>query len=318
MTQRNSEYWDDFQLRAEETARCLADGRPVPVRRVAVFVTNRCNFRCRYCNVGFGTRDLPQDRFEEILREFGTAPIYHITGGEPSVVKWLYPFLRENGKRYRFHLNTNAFIPTPAESVRRLKVSLEGIDEAWDRMVQHPGAFGAVLRNVKAAIPLTAVSLTYTLSRMTFRASVEFARFARRELPGLYAVFFSIYKGANPEFQMSEAEAGEFFGDILPALREELDDESRALIDETLDEKRRLLQGVRFPGNEARLPCYLSMSERVVAPDGTISTCSHLYRDGIRPAGYDKHPKCLYGCNQRLVGFNEEVQALLERSRAAE
>ena len=311
MTQRNSEYWDDFQARAEETTRCLASGLPVPVRRVAVFVTNRCNFRCRYCNVGFNSQELSQARFEEVLRDFGTAPIYHITGGEPSVVKWLYPFLCENGERYRFHLNTNAFIAPPAKSVRRLKVSLEGTDRGWDELVQHPGAFETVLRNIKAAIPLTRVSLTFTLSRMTYREAVAFARFARRELPGLYAVFFSIYKGTNHAFQLSEADAGEFFGSILPELRQELDDESRALIDETLDEKRRLMQGVRFPGNAARLPCYLSMSERVVAPDGTISTCSHLYRDGIRPAGYDKHPKCLYGCNQRLVDFNAEVQALL-------
>ena len=53
--------------------------------------------------------------------------------------------------------------------------------------------------------------------------------------------------------------------------------------------------------------CYLSMSERVISPSGQESFCSHLYRDGIMNTEPNKHEKCKYGCNQRLVKFNEEV-----------
>lgn len=311
---RNSKYWDNFQKRADTTVKCVKECRPVPVERVAIFVTNRCNFRCKYCNVAFNTKELSQLQMIGVLEQFGTSPIYHITGGEPSVVKWLYPFLEANGERFTFHLNTNGFITPPAARVKRLKISLEGVDETWDRMVNYPGAFQKVVDNIKKSIPLTTVSITYTLSRATYRQSVDFARFARREFPELYATFFSVYKGKNPEFAWDEESSREFFEDILPTLRGELDEESRNLIDETLDEKRRLIQGVRFPGNcDMTKPCYLSMSERVVSPDGQISTCSHLYRDGIFQTGFEKHEKCRYGCNQRLVMFNDEVERKLER-----
>lgn len=58
-------------------------------------------------------------------------------------------------------------------------------------------------------------------------------------------------------------------------------------------------------------PCYLSMSERVIGPDGEESTCSHLYRDGIKSKEPCKHGVCRYGCNQRLVAFNNVVSGKL-------
>ena len=303
---RQSKYWDDFERRIEETVHCLKNGIPPPVRRVAIFITNKCNFRCQYCNVNFNTKELSQSRMEEILQEYGKEPIYHITGGEPSTVKWLYPFLRENGDSYRFHLNTNAFIPPPAEHIRRLKVSLEGTSPEWDKLVQHPNAFNAVVKNIQEAIPHTIVSITYTLSKSNYKESINFAKFARDKFPGLYAIFFSVYKGNHPKFALSKEDVDLFFNDILPKLKESLDEESRNLIEETIDEKIRLMQGVRFPNN-LKKTCFLSMSERVISPEGETSTCSHLYRDGIKQDGFAKHPKCMYGCNQRLVCFNNEV-----------
>ena len=47
---RHSKYWDDFSRRIEETVNAVkGDYNPI-VRRVACFVTDRCNFRCEYCN----------------------------------------------------------------------------------------------------------------------------------------------------------------------------------------------------------------------------------------------------------------------------
>jgi len=86
-----------------------------------------------------------------------------------------------------------------------------------------------------------------------------------------------------------------------------LNEESRALLNETLNEKFRLIEGVRFPNNDLSQPCYLSMSERVYSPEGEESNCSHLYRDGITGTGSAKCSKCQYGCNQRLVDFNNLV-----------
>jgi hypothetical protein len=69
---------------------------------------------------------------------------------------------------------------------------------------------------------------------------------------------------------------------------------------------------VRFPENkDLFIPCYLSMSERVYDWNEEKFNCSHLYRDKICHKDTKKRLQCSYGCNRRLVKFNEEVKKLL-------
>lgn len=312
MDMRHSLYWDDFERRTTETADCVRRQVAPPVRRIAVFITDKCNFRCTYCNVCFSPKTLSREQFMAVLKEYGRTAIIHITGGEPSVVSWLYPLLESLPDYYRIHLNTNAFIAPPAKHIQRLKVSLEGIDDRWDLLVGKPGAFRTVVANIKEANKHTVTSITYTVSRQTYSDVLNFADFCSWQFPDLYAVFFSVYKGEDPEFVMTDAMVDGFFDVYVPLLRDgRLNEESVALLDETIDEKRRLLQGVRFEQDMDKL-CYLSMSERVIGPDGGLSCCSHLYRDDIKRASCHKHPKCKYGCNQRLVSFNDHVENLLK------
>ena len=309
---RNSKYWDDFALRLNETVGAVQNNTTPPVRRVAVFITDRCNFRCKYCNVEFNTTSMPMYVFDEIIEKYGKTAIIHITGGEPSVVPWLYPYLEKYGDNFRFHLNTNAYITPPAESVKRLKISLDSNDaEYWNNLVGRKYAFEKVVDNIKYSIPKTVVSLIYTVTKQNFRNTVNFAKFCEKEFPGLYAIFFSVYKGRNENFLLSNGEIDEFFDDIIPELLPCLNEESQHLLNETIDEKRRLIQGVRFEQKNTNGICYLSMSERVFSPNGNEYTCSHLYRDKIFMNKPIKHDKCKYGCNQRLVCFNNEVERIL-------
>ena len=94
----------DVESRIKETANCINNNLPVPVRRVAVFVTDRCNLKCQYCNLPQHGHTMDETRFDNIINKHKEA-IFHITGGEPSIVKWLYPYLKTH--QGRFHLNTN-------------------------------------------------------------------------------------------------------------------------------------------------------------------------------------------------------------------
>jgi len=309
---RYSLYWDDFNRRIEETVVAIKNGINQPVRRVAVFVTDKCNFKCLYCNSHNNGKVLSESSFINILDKYGDTAIIHITGGEPSVVPWLYPLIRERGDKYKFHLNTNAFITPPASYVKRLKISLDDFDGSrWDRLVNKSGAFNIVTNNIKKSIPKTVVSLTYTLTKQNYLNVVEFTMFAKEEFNGLYAIFFSVYKGTDQRFVMDRDDADIFFDNVLPDLKNELPSESLALIEETINEKIRLIKGTRFPVNYPDSKCYISMSERVFSPDGNEYMCSHLYRDNIFQTFPVKHEKCLYGCNQRLVMFNDEVERRL-------
>lgn len=300
-------YWDDFERRIDETVNAIKDGKEPVVRRVAVFITDKCNFTCKYCNHKRVSNTLSEERFKEVLEKYGDTAIIHITGGEPSTVPWLYQFLINNGDKYRFHLNTNAYIEPPYRSVKRLKVSLDDyIGANWDCLVGKRGAFDLVVNNIKQACKHTVTSITYTLTRENYLRALDFVKFANKEFQGLYAVFFSVYKGLDTRFRMNEDEVNTFFNVVLPQLKNELGNESKFLIEETIDEKKRLMQGIRFPENRDDL-CYISMSERVISPDGNEYRCSHLYRDNIHQTASFKHEKCLYGCNRRLVKFNQDV-----------
>lgn len=307
----SSKYWDDFEQRIEETVACLKAHKKVPCRRVAVFITNRCNFRCDYCNVKFGSEEMSKETFEAILKVHGYGSIIHITGGEPSTVKWLYKCIEET-KGVRFHLNTNAFIKPP-KNLKRLKVSLDThVEKNFDSLVHKKGAFKKVVQHIKERSKDVVTSITCVLSKKNFKEAPEFMRFCRNKFPDLYAVFFSCYKGDNPKFALTQEDADLFFKDIKPRLEKEMDKESLELFRETASEKFRIFGKKRFPENITKTDCYLSMSEAVYDQGGVPFKCSHLFRDNIFDCDSKIHSRCINGCNRRLVKFNEEVARRLK------
>lgn len=307
-----SKYWDDFDRRIYETHSCVKNSEKVPVRRIAVFITNRCNFKCDYCNVYQNKTQMTHEQFDKIVKRYGDRAIIHITGGEPSIIKWLYEYIESN-QSVHFNLNTNAYIPPPF-NIQRLKVSLDSNDsDYFDKIVHRKGAFDKIVANIKEASKRVITSITCTLTHENFKKSPQFMKWCRSEFPDLYAVFFSVYKGFDARFAFTEDDGDIFFNNVKPELESEMDRESLALLSETIDEKTRIMQGVRFPENNLYKPCYISMSERVFDANGDKFNCSHLFRDNVFQKDNKKHERCLYGCNRRLVMFNEEVEFLLSK-----
>ncbi len=306
----SSKYWDDFERRINETVEHIKTGCKLKVRRVSVHITNRCNFKCSYCNVQQNTQELSISQFDKIITEYGKDAIIHITGGEPSVVKWLYDFI-DSKSSIRFHLNSNMLI-SPPKNIKRLKVSLDSSDrDYFDNIVERANSFDTVVENIKKASKYVSTSITCTLTKENYTKSPEFMRWCRTVFPDIYAVFFSVYKGNNGRFMFTSETARHFFEYVKPLLEAEMDEESLELLNETIDEKIRIMQTVRFPENSPENPCYLSMSERVIDSNGDAWNCSHLFRDGIKHTNNCKHKKCLYGCNRRLVAFNEKISSLI-------
>ena len=302
-------YWDDFERRIIETTQAIKNGVEPLVRRVAVFITNKCNFRCKYCRVDFGSKEMSKDVFNSIVKKYRNTAIIHITGGEPSVVKWLYDYL--DHQEGRFHLNTNAYIKPP-RNVQRLKISLDSPNEKYiNQLVGVSDAFGKIVKNIKVACEYTITSITCVLSKQNYMEIPRMVEFCNKEFPKLYALFFSVYKGTNPEFLMDKNDVDRFFGEIIPAIKPKLNQESLWLLNETIDEKFRVLQGKRFPENKPFIKCYLSLSERVFDFDGKEYRCSHLFRDKVFSNNSLKTKECGYGCNRKLVKFNQEVEKLL-------
>ena len=306
-----SKYWDDFDRRITETATCLLTGKTPPIRRIAIFITNKCNFKCDYCNVSQGSTELPFEIFDYIAKRYGGKAIIHITGGEPSIVKWLYKYI-DSMPHIRFHLNSNLLLPPPV-NIKRLKVSLDTYNANYfDGLVHFKGAFDRVVKNIIKASKKVVTSITYTLTKENYKQSPKFMRWCRKKFPDVYATFFSVYKGRALRFAFTNKDANKFFNNVKPLLEKEMDKESFLLLRETIDEKRRIIANCRFPENQMG-KCYISMSERVVDCNGNMWNCSHLFRDGVRHNNNTKCDKCLYGCNRRLVMFNQQVETLLTK-----
>jgi MoaA/NifB/PqqE/SkfB family radical SAM enzyme len=301
----SSKYWDDFERREKETIECLKKGEVPPVRRVAVYITRRCNFRCVYCNVFQTSASVSKEKFDEVVKQYGKQAIIHITGGEPSCVPWLYEYM-DSCQDSTFNLNTNAFIKPPM-NVKRMKISFDTCNKEIFNKLVGVDAFDCVVKNIKEACKRSTVSLTCVLTKQTYNKTIELAKYCAEEFPGMYALFFSIYKGTDPDLLMTKEEIDTFYDIIRPDLEKELNTESFELLRETLDRKSRIEQGMRFPENDLSQPCYISITERIVAPTGDMYLCSHLYRDNILETKPRKHPRCSYGCNTRLVKFNNDV-----------
>src|SRR6185312_9473776 len=122
----------------------LVDGWGREIRSLRVSVTDKCNFRCRYCMPAEGLEWLPRDEvlsYEEIARlvkvmaAMGVDEV-RLTGGEPLVrrdLPTLVGLLAETPGVDDLSLTTNGVLldrlaaPLVEAGLRRLNVSLDSL-----------------------------------------------------------------------------------------------------------------------------------------------------------------------------------------------
>lgn len=337
-------YWDLFEKRAEETVAAVRENSRPPLRRLSLHITNRCNMNCSYCNEHHTAAEMKFPMFNKMVKEYSDmgGGVLHITGGEPTVVKFfdeIFPCVAEYSN-IELHVNTNCLKQLTLEqyrSIKRLKVSLDTTDaEYFNKITQVKNAFERVTANLdyihdNVVVPFgtPTVSLTYTVTRQNYKEIPNFLRMYYKRWPKFYAVFFSSYKGVGNDFLLDREEINELFTEIVPQLRalteENNDAETKVLFDtahdvETFDPR------IRFPVN-AELPCWIQLSEIAINEAGEVWNCSHLLRDKVPNTGLniaDGHladivsaakdqfsvplsKECLFGCNRKLQTFNKYV-----------
>ncbi|MFP5299090.1 MAG: GTP 3',8-cyclase MoaA [Actinomycetota bacterium] len=142
----NRSSWDDgWMARTQRPPLIDRYGRTASDLRLSV--TDRCNFRCRYCMPPEGLDWLPRDQilsFEELIRlaavavESGIRSI-KVTGGEPLVRKHLHVLirgLRALGDDLDISLTTNGFLLTEhAEALA--EAGLDRVTVSCDSLVRH-------------------------------------------------------------------------------------------------------------------------------------------------------------------------------------
>src|SRR6476660_7534599 len=146
----------------------LVDSWGREVKSLRVSVTDKCNFRCRYCMPAEGLEWLPRDEvlsFEEIerlvrvLAAMGVEEV-RLTGGEPLIRRDL-PVLVEKLARVPgvtdLSLTTNGVLldrlaaPLVAAGLRRVNVSLDTLSHTRFAEMTRRDALDRVLRGLEEA-----------------------------------------------------------------------------------------------------------------------------------------------------------------------
>jgi MoaA/NifB/PqqE/SkfB family radical SAM enzyme len=351
MNLAGSQYWDLFEERIVETVDALSNASLPPLRRLSLHITNKCNLKCSYCNECHTPVTLERGMFQKLCKEYDEmgGGVLHITGGEPACVPWLFEEINRYANLYNkidFHVNTNLIIdihPIVLSCIKRLKVSLDSSNgEYFDDLVGIKGSFEKVVKNLEQISNLHSLirpitSITYTMTHENYTHIPAFLEMYYEKFSGLYAVFFSTYKGTNERFKFTSEDISDIVTNIKPQIDaifdKHGDSESKFLFHASHDETT-FADDVRFIDNKT-VPCYLQLSELVVNEAGDISNCSHLFRDGVGHTGLNlkdgslselfkkakgqcglkvMSEKCLYGCNKKLVTFNKEVQTKMKEN----
>ena len=163
-----------FRSRNTKTSRSLSNMQPLvdswdrEIKSVRVSVTDKCNFRCRYCMPAEGLEWLGRDEilsFEELTRivsvlaAMGVDEV-RLTGGEPLVrrdVPLLVGMLAAVDGVRDLSLTTNGVLldrfaaPLVEAGLRRINVSLDSLSHARFAEITRRDALDAVLRGLAEA-----------------------------------------------------------------------------------------------------------------------------------------------------------------------
>jgi cyclic pyranopterin phosphate synthase len=146
----------------------LVDSWGREIKSVRVSVTDKCNFRCRYCMPAEGLDWLPRDEvlgFEELRRVVGVLAAMgvdevRLTGGEPLVrrdVPALVALLAQTPGVRDLSLTTNGVLldrlagPLVEAGLRRINVSLDSLDHVRFAELTRRDALDQVLRGLEEA-----------------------------------------------------------------------------------------------------------------------------------------------------------------------
>lgn len=335
-----SNYWDDFAIRVNKTIDGIEKSANPPLERLTVHLTEGCNFRCSYCNMHFSSRMMSEELVRKIIDEYADmgGNIIHFTGGEPTIVPYFEDICAyAKSKGLKVSSNTNAYKKVDTTNIDKLKSSFDTADADEFNATIGVEGFDKIVENMKAYSKQMGdkmLSITAVLNRKTYKGMLPLAKFVEENFD-VYNLYYSNYKGRDPEFAFTDDEIEDMFENYIPevlAYFEQTGNEysHRQLSLYTKDDFRNV--DVRFPSNKT-VPCYIQLSEMTVDVDGKCYDCSHMFRDGVEPpyeVSVAEMPlsecfirrkerfktlvdmtylseACLNGCNANLIGFNKAV-----------
>lgn len=280
---------------------------------LTVSLTNKCNSRCRTCNIyEKKSEELSIEEYEKIFRSIGKAP-YWITfsGGEPFLRKDIVDICLsayKNCKPRIINIPTNGILTERIEkgvkgivegcpdSTIIINLSIDGIGERHDEIRGSKGCFEKAMETYRILKAMDHPNLTVGIHTVISRHNVK-------EIPHLYGWL----KRLGPDSYITEiaeerVELGTVGAGITPSLQdytEAIDFVMDAMKDQDLKGisrvtgafRTRYYRMVKRILKEEReiIPCYAAVASCQIAPDGDVWACCIKAESmgNLREAGYD-------------------------------
>lgn len=223
--------------------RSLTPGKPYHAQWL---LTNRCNYRCKGCNVWREKRDLQEMPTDDVkkgldaLRDLGVVEIV-LSGGNPLLRDDIGEIIEHASKLFVTTIYDNGSIaPKKIDQLRNadfVSISLDTLDEKKFDYIR--GVKGAWANAMNAIETLSnegiRVGVSPTISQLNLHEILDFTRyFTNRGIPVWYCLYAYDYPTENPLFGIGK-KADDF---------EITDKESAAKVCDSLMEMKKERQGV--------------------------------------------------------------------------
>jgi len=140
-------------------AACMLLKRPLPYSMTFI-LTNRCNYRCEYCNIPDNAHgEMSQEQFEQAIDQFAAAGMVRasFSGGE-ALIRPDAPAIIHHAHKLGLYtsLNTNGWmvdrlLDETADALDLVMVSLDGPQEVHDVVRKRKGAFEKAMESIRGA-----------------------------------------------------------------------------------------------------------------------------------------------------------------------
>jgi MoaA/NifB/PqqE/SkfB family radical SAM enzyme len=302
-------FWTGLRITGYKMGRRLGRPLPMPVN-LAVCITQRCNSRCRTCNVW---RNPPGDEmsvgeWERVFRSIGRSHSWiTFSEGESFLSKDAVSITRvivENNDPQILLFPTNGILTRRVlDSVREIlgfyrgrlivNLSMDGVGEAHDRIRGVKGNFRKLLRTIDALSGLRdefknlSIGVNTVVSRFNIDHVEEIQDFVSKEISPDAHIFEIARNGASLYNRGTDIrpDSGRYleFAENLGGK-----DSGRTL---THFFRRRYYSLLRetLEREKAVIPCYAGISSAHISSSGEVWGCSMLCEPlgNLRKSGYD-------------------------------
>jgi MoaA/NifB/PqqE/SkfB family radical SAM enzyme len=270
--------------------------RCLPV--LLLFVTDRCNLRCRMC--GVCERELRDGRSNELTTEqwcgviasaadkLGTFMI-SISGGEALLRPDLFEIISAATDRgLGVHLCTNGSLLTDDKvdalrdtGVSLVSVSIDGPDSATHDFLRGNGSFEGALRGLRllrTRAPEIVVGINFLMAPHNYKSVPAMVAFAEQE--GVKQLKFApLHTNLLHRFKAPEDfEDLVFKPELLPEVERVLDETRRACLQQKLFTiSRSFLKGIpQFYQGRQSFRCYAGYAVAAIGPSGELMPCCDI------------------------------------------